>query len=257
MCWLSDSEPQAFFAGSGIKEGPFHYSPIKIDDHTFPTSITNDSNESPMQIPFQHSLSRCKTLRKARRWRFACISFHSERGDCGEIYVKIITGVKLNAREEMETLQSLSECWSGMCLAGIFFLAMRRGQASSIGITICLQHLPNIKWDVILLCTYFLDNTCTRNRMWRAALRKGWERLRWTAYIWRGSRNGMNLDVLGKRLEHCMLQCRACCGVAPGICRYWNQTTYTICSARKNSLETSSAIYVPSRVVHAWSNMLA
>jgi len=52
----------------------------------------------------------------------------------------------------------------------------------------------------------------------------------------------LNLDVLGKRLEHCVLRWRACCGVAPGVCRYWNQTTYTICSARKNSLETSSAI---------------
>jgi hypothetical protein len=50
------------------------------------------------------------------------------------------------------------------------------------------------------------------------------------------------LGRFGKALGTLYAPVRACCGVAPGICRYWNQTTYTICSARKNSLETSSAI---------------
>ena len=36
--------------------------------------------------------------------------FEANAEIAGGIYVKIIKGVKLNAREEMETIQSLSEC---------------------------------------------------------------------------------------------------------------------------------------------------
>ena len=127
----SDSEPEAIFRSFRVsKRGLFIVSPSKLTTTHFLPPLKWFkwiSNAVPLSILF----ILLQTSRKAKRCRFACISFQGKRRDCRQNYVKIIKGFNVNAQEEMGTVQILSECWSGMCLVGILFLAMRRGQASS------------------------------------------------------------------------------------------------------------------------------